>query len=74
MIVSTFTIVDPYRIGGCQSLNKGLGDCSPLSLFDGLSQTCCPIVSANRRTIENQEEFNELYPDGEKDLVTIQAE
>ncbi|MDE2997735.1 MAG: N-6 DNA methylase [Gemmatimonadota bacterium] len=61
-----------YRIGGYQVCYKWLKDRKGRRLDD--YQTYCRIVTAIGKTIEIQKELDTLYPDVEKDLVTISAE
>lgn len=63
-----------YRIGGYQVCDKWLKDRKERRLDLKDIQTYCRMVTAIGKTIEIQKELDTLYPDVEKDLVTIQAE
>ncbi len=63
-----------YRIGGYQVCEKWLKDRKERRLELNDIRTYCGLVTAIGHTIEIQEELDELYPDVEKDLVSIPAE
>lgn len=61
-----------YRIGGYQVCDKWLKDRKGRRLDD--HRTYCKLVTAIGKTIEIQKELDTLYPDVEKDLVSISVE
>ena len=63
-----------YRIGGYQVCDKWLKDRKERRLKTEDIQTYCRMVTAIGHTIAIQKELDELYPDVEKDLVSIPAE
>lgn len=63
-----------HRIGGYQVCDKWLKDRKERRLELKDIQTYCRMVTAIWKTIEIQKELDTLYPDVEKDLVTISAE
>ena len=63
-----------YRIGGYQVCDKWLKDRKERRLELKDIQTYCRMVTAIGKTIEIQNELDTLYPDVEKDLVTIPTE
>ena len=73
-----FTPIPPdvyeYLIGGYQVCDKWLKDRKERRLGLKDIQTYCRMVTAIGKTIEIQKELDTLYPDVEKDLVTIQVE
>ena len=62
------------RIGGYQVCDKWLKDRKERRLKLKDIQTYCRMVTALGKTIEIQKELDTLYPDVEKDLVTIEPE
>ena len=63
-----------YRIGGYQVCDKWLKDRKERRLELKDIQTYCRMVTAIGKTIEIQNELDTLYPDVEKELVTIPTE
>ena len=63
-----------YRIGGYQVCDKWLKDRKERRLELEEIQTYCRIVTAIGHTIGIQEQLDDLYPEVEKDLVSIPAE
>ena len=63
-----------YRIGGYQVCEKWLKDRKDRRLKLEDIQTYCRIVTAIGHTIRIQEQLDDLYPEVEKDLVSIPAE
>ena len=63
-----------YRIGGYQVCDKWLKDRKERHLELKDIQTYCRMVTAIGKTIEIQKELDTLYPDVEKDLVSITAQ
>ena len=63
-----------YRIGGYQVCEKWLKDRKECLLKLDDIRTYVRMVTAIGHTIRIQEEFDELYPKVEKDLVSIPAE
>ena len=63
-----------YRIGGYQVCEKWLKDRKERRLELEEIQTYCRIVTAIGHTIRIQEQLDDLYPEVEKDLVSIPAE
>ncbi len=63
-----------YRIGGYQVCDKWLKDRKERRLKLEDIQTYCRIVTAIGHTIRIQEQLDDLYPEVEKDLVSIPAE
>ncbi len=63
-----------YRIGGYQVCDKWLKDRKERRLETNDIQTYCRMVTALGHTIAIQQELDKLYPDVEKDLVSIPAE
>ena len=61
-----------YRIGGYQVCDKWLKDRKDRRLDD--FRTYCKMVTAIGKTIEIQKELDTIYPDVEKDLVSISTE
>ncbi len=67
-------MVYEYRIGGYQVCDKWLKDRKERRLELKDIQTYCRLVTAIGNTIAIQEELDDLYPEVEKDLVTIATE
>jgi len=71
-----FTNVEPEIwngfIGGYQVLNKWLKDRKGKYLTDEEIKTYIKIIEALKQTIIAQKEIDKLYPEVEKDLITIQ--
>ena len=63
-----------YRIGGYQVCDKWLKDRKERRLKLEDIQTYCRIVTAIGHTIRIQEQLDDLYPEVEKDLVSIPDE
>ncbi len=63
-----------YRIGGYQVCDKWLKDRKERCLKTEEVRTYCRMVTAIGHTIRIQAELDTLYPDVEKDLVSISAE
>ena len=63
-----------YRIGGYQVCDKWLKDRKERRLELKDIQTYCRMVTAINSTIVIQEELDTLYPEVEKDLVSISTE
>ena len=61
-----------YRIGGYQVLEKWLKDRKERTLTIDDIQTYCRIVTAIGKTIEIQQEIDELYPGVEESVVSFQ--
>ena len=60
-----------YQIGGYQVLDKWLKDRKTRLLSIEDIKHYCRVVTALAKTIEIQREIDELYPEVEKDVVTI---
>ena len=62
-----------YKIGGCQVCEKCLKDRKERCLDFKGTRACCRIVTALGLTIDIQRQIGELYPEIEKDLLSIPA-
>ncbi|MBT9131502.1 MAG: hypothetical protein DDT41_01808 [candidate division WS2 bacterium] len=58
-----------YQIGGYQVLNKWLKDRKGKTLSLNDIKHYCQIATALKRTMEIQEEIDNLYPDMEKEVI-----
>ena len=60
-----------YQIGGYQVLDKWLKDRKARILSTEDINHYCRVVTALAKTIEIQRQIDELYPQVEKDVITI---
>jgi hypothetical protein len=65
------TEVWKYQVGGYQVLEKWLKDRKKRILSTEDIKHYCRVVTALAKTIEIQRKIDELYPQVEKDVVTI---